>query len=319
MMDYSSSSPTHGESPPGLRLAIVGPGALGTLFAVRLALSGARILLLDYQPERAAALNARVLRVIEESGERSVNVSVSADPRKLEEVDAALVLVKAYRTEEVGATLAEFLPPSASVLTLQNGLGNVETLQLHLGADRVFGGTVAQGALLLEPGVVRDTGGGPIIVGRMDGQADARLDAICQALLLAGFAVSITRNLPAAIWQKTILNAAINPVGALTRLRNGALAEHARSLKLMTAAAREAYQVARAHGIDLDEQDWRARLQTICQSTADNSNSMLQDVLAGRHTEIEAINGAITRIADDHQLPTPINRTLWYLVSALEG
>lgn len=303
----------------GLRLAIIGPGALGTLFAVRLANGGTRTLLLDYRAERAVDLNSRELRLCEESDCRTARVPVTADPRCLAEVDAVLILVKAYRTDEVGATLAEYLPASAAVLTLQNGLGNVETLQWHLGAERVFGGTVAQGALLLSPGVVRDTGGGPIIVGTMDGRADARLDDLCQAMLLAGFAVAMTRDLPAAIWQKTILNAAINPVGALTRLRNGQLAEQERAMKVMAAAAREACHVARVHGVDLDKQEWRARLQTICQATAANQNSMLQDILAHRRTEIDAINGAITRIADDHHLKVPINRTLWYMVSALES
>lgn len=302
----------------GLRVAIIGPGALGTLFAVRLATAGTSTILLDYRAERAASLNEGELSVVEASAVRTARVPVVADPNCLADIDLALVLVKAYKTEQVGATLTEFLPSTAAVLTLQNGLGNVETLQLHLGAGRVFGGTVAQGALQLSPGVVRDTGGGPIIVGQLDGQSDERLDAICQVLLRAGFAVSITDNLAGAIWQKTILNAAINPVGALTRLRNGQLVERESSLKLVTATAREAFQVARAHGIQLEEHDWGARLQTICQATAPNLNSMLQDILAQRRTEIDAINGAITRIGEAHHLLTPVNRTLWYLVSAIE-
>jgi 2-dehydropantoate 2-reductase len=318
-MDSSLCPSIDSATPPApFRLAIIGPGALGTLLAIRLVRSNIETVLLDYRTERAQWLNDRDLRLEEASAHLSVRVPVTADPHRLAEVDAALVLVKAYRTEAVGATLAAFLPPSAAVLTLQNGLGNVETLQWHLGDARVFGGTIAQGALLVSPGVVRDTGGGPIIVGRMNGQDAPRLDAICQALLRAGFAVSMTDDLPAAIWHKTILNAAINPVGALTHLRNGQLGEHAYALQMMTAAAREAFQVARAHGIRLQEQDWRARLRTICQATAANNNSMLQDILSHRPTEIQAINGAIVRIAEEHHLQTPINRTLWYLVSALE-
>lgn len=301
-----------------VKLAVIGPGALGTLFAARLALAGQSVLLVDYRPERARLLGQRGLRVISPSGELAMRVPVTADPHLLAQVDAALIFVKAYQTEEVASLLADCLSPDAVALTLQNGLGNVETLQLHLGQDRVFGGATAQGALLEAPGVVRDTGGGPTVIGRSDGQPDHRLDELAQVLLLSGFSVAITQDLQAAIWTKAILNAAINPVAALTRLRNGALAVHEPSLKVMTAAAREAYTIARKHGIKVARQDWRARLLTICQATASNINSMLQDVQQGRRTEIDALNGAITRIAEQHKAQVTVNRTLWYLVNTVE-
>ncbi len=302
----------------GLKLAVVGPGALGTLFAARLALHGSEVLLIDHRIDRARKLQRQGLALLDASGEHQVRLLVTADPRRLADVDAALVLVKSYQTEQVAGMLATVLPPEAAVLTLQNGLGNVEILATHLGQDRVFGGTTAQGALLERPGVVRDTGGGPTVLGRPDGKADARLDDLAQALLLAGFAVSLTRELDAALWTKVILNAAINPVAALTRLQNGALAEHEPSLHLMTAAAREAWHVARKHHVHIEEQDWRARLLTICQATAPNVNSMLQDVLHARRTEIDAINGAIVRTAQQYRLPTPVNRTLWHLIETIE-
>ncbi|HEX2952306.1 MAG TPA: 2-dehydropantoate 2-reductase [Armatimonadota bacterium] len=302
----------------GITIAIIGPGALGTLFAARLAQSHISTILFDYRAERAERLRKHGLRILDSHGTHTVHVHVTADPHELHDVDAALVLVKSHKTEDVAAVLAEYLPAHAAVFTLQNGLGNIETLQLHVGRDRVFGGTTAQGGLLEGVGIVRDTGGGTTILGHLDGTADARLDDFVQALLMAGFSVSITRDIRAALWNKVILNATINPVGALTGLRNGQLAEHEPSYKLMVAAAREAFSVARQHGINVDEQDWSARLHAICQATANNLNSMLQDVRHQRKTEIEAINGAIVRIAEQHGIQTPINRTLWYLVAALE-
>jgi 2-dehydropantoate 2-reductase len=302
-----------------LRFAVVGPGALGTLFAARLACAGVKTLLLDYRLERARQLSEQAVCIYEAGERREICVEVTADPRRLAEVDVALILVKAYHTEAVAATLSEHLQPEAVALTLQNGLGNIETLSAYLGSARVLGGTTAQGALLEAPGVVHDTGSGPTIIGRPGGEEDTLLDKISRVLLHAGFAVSITRDLPAALWGKAILNAAINPAAALTRLRNGALAEHEPSLKLMTAAAREASAIARAHGISIPEQDWRARLLTICQATAPNVNSMLADILHQRRTEIDAINGAIVRIAEQHDLPASVNRTLWCLISTMEA
>jgi len=301
-----------------LKFAVIGPGALGTLFAARLALAGIPVMLVDYRPERAVELNTHSLRLLDHVGEREAAVPVTADPHHLGEVDAALILVKAYHTETVGAMLAEYLPPAAVAVSLQNGLGNVETLAAHLGSARVIGGMTSQGALLEAPGVARDTGTGPTVIGRPDGSEDEMLRAVNDALLQAGFAAAVTRDLPAALWSKLLLNVAINPAAALTRLRNGALAEHEPSLKLMTAAAREAEVIGRKHGIKLPEVDWRARLQTACAATAPNVNSMLADVLRTRRTEIDALNGAVVRIAEQHRLPTPVNRVLWHLVKTLE-
>ncbi len=301
------------------KIAVIGPGALGTLFAARFALARIPTLLFDHRAERAQLLNKSGLVLRKGEVESHVKVPVTADPALLKDVEFVLLLVKSYQTEDAAATLAEHLPDTAAVLTLQNGLGNVEILQAHLGSDRVWGGTTAQGALLEEPGVVTDMGDGPTVIGRLTDMLDGRTQLLAHLLLSAGFATAITDELQAALWNKVILNAAINPVGALTRLRNGELASNDDTLKMMTAAAREAANIALKHGIKLPETDWRARLLTVCQATANNRNSMLQDVLNNRRTEIDAINGAIVRIADQHRLKAPINRSLWYLLKGLAG
>lgn len=314
----TTAQPEHPYPDTRPRIAVIGPGALGTLVAGRLARAGLPTLLLDYRLDRALLLHEGGVCIRQANEECHVALTVTADPANLRQVDAALVLVKAYQTDAVAATLAAHLPPHAVALTLQNGLGNVEILQLHLGQDRVFGGTIAQGAYLEAPGVVRDTGSGPTVVGNPAHRADARLDDLAQALLFAGFAVAITNDLDAALWNKTILNAAINPVAALTRLRNGELAAHEPSLTLMTAAAREGARIAAKHGIALNVTDWKARLQTICHATAPNINSMLNDVLHHRRTEIDAITGAIIRTGERYRLHAPINRSLWHLVRTIE-
>lgn len=297
--------------------AVLGPGALGMLFAARLALADTSPLLIDYRPERADALCREGLHLLDAEGEHVIKVKVTADASQLKEIAVVFLFVKSNATEDAAAVLARYLPDDAAVVTVQNGLGNVETLQLYLGNQRVYGGTTTQGALHTAPGTVQDTGNGTTILGRLHGEVDTRLASICQLLVHAGFAVSITDNLPVVLWGKVIISAAINPVGALTRCRNGELVENPETLRLMTAVAREAATIAQRHGILLPEQDWQARLIAICQATAENQNSMLQDVLREKPTEIDAINGAITRIAEQHAIPATMNRTLWYLVQAL--
>lgn len=294
---------------------IIGPGALGTLYAARLAAAGVPVTLLDYRPDRAAALQAAGLTVV---GDAPRRVPVTADPRVLGQTEITLVLVKAYQTEQVATVLAEFLAPGAVAVTLQNGLGNLDTLQLHLGLARVLAGTTTQGAILERPGMVRDTGAGVTTLGVPASGPAARLGEVTDVLMRAGFTVSQAADIQVALWTKAILNAAINPVAALTGQRNGALVEQDASLQVMTAAAREASAIARRHGIALPRQDWRARLITVCRATATNINSMLADVRQHRRTEITALNGAIVRAAEQHHLPASVNRTLWLLVETLE-
>jgi 2-dehydropantoate 2-reductase len=288
------------------------------LYAARLALVGISVLLLDYRPERAAAMQASGLRLTDETGTRAVSMRCTTDPTALAEVDVAIILVKAHQTEDAASVLADHLSHEAVALTLQNGLGNIEVLEAHLGRDRVLGGTTTQGAAVLEPGAVHDTGSGVTTLGAMSPSALPHVRPIAEALAGAGFAVSVAGDVAVAIWSKAILNAALNPVAALTRLRNGELAEHEESLALMTAAAREAHAIARKHGIAVPATDWRTRLTAVCRATAANTNSMLADLRHGRRTEIDAINGAIVRIADLHNRTAPVNRTLWYLVKTAE-
>ena len=318
-MMQETDAMTHADNTiPIAPFAIIGPGALGTLFAVRLTHAGIPVLLFDYLPHRAARLNETNFVLHETNGQRTVHVPVTADPSRLAEVQSAFVFVKAYRTEAVSALLADHLPSEATVLTLQNGLGNVELLQLHLGSRRVYGGATAQGALLLAPGEVRDMGAGPTAIGRLDGKQDAGMDILCRVLLQAGFPVSITDNLTATIWGKVLLNAAINPIGALLGWRNGQLVRDAAVLEMMVEVVEESYQVALASGVRVTAHDWRVRLQTIGLATAENVNSMLQDLNRGRRTEIEAINGAIVQAAQRLAIAAPLNAMLCALIQARE-
>lgn len=298
-------------------LAIIGPGALGTLFALRFSLAGIPVFLQDYRCERAEQLNGCEFQLLEKSQRRRLRLTVTADTDLLSQACAALVLVKSYRTDDVAALLAEHLPAEAGVLTLQNGLGNVETLQLHLGANRVLGGVTSQGALLESTSVVRDNGSGATIIGSLDGSETRYIEQFSKLLLQAGFSLSVTNDLPVVIWEKVLLNVAINPLGALLGRRNGQLIEDKSILQLMTDLIAEANQVAIAEGVRIPACDWTSRLRTICQATAENRNSMLQDIRAGRMTEIDSINGAIVRIAERHSLPVIRNQLLVTLIRGL--
>ena len=203
------------------------------------------------------------------------------------------------------------------MLSLQNGVGNVEALSAALGAGRVLGGATAQGANLVGPGHVRHAGAGETVIGEPGGGA-ARAQRAAAVFNGCGIPARITDDLAAVIWSKLVINAAINPLTALLRVRNGALAELPAARALMEAAAAEAAAVAAARGVRLLYPDARARVVEVARATAENISSMHADARAKRRTELEQINGAVAAEADRLSVPAPMNRALVALVRAME-
>lgn len=261
------------------------------------------------------ALQREGARLVDADGnEHSFDVKVIRDPGECRDVKLALVLVKAWQTDRAAEQIREVLATDALVVTLQNGLGNREELAQRLGWQRVALGITTTGATLLGPGLVRPGGEGVISIER-----HPALDHLEEALKAAGFDVHIVEDAQSLIWGKLVVNAAINPVTALLRIPNGELLERPPARQLMTALARETAQVATAESIPLPFPDPVAAAEEVARRTASNRSSMLQDVLRGARTEIDAICGAIVRAGDKHSMPTPVNWACWKLVGALHA
>jgi 2-dehydropantoate 2-reductase len=181
----------------------------------------------------------------------------------------------------------------------------------------VLGGVTAHGATLLGSGRVRHAGKGPTVVAA---PAGSRADAASAARLLsdAGMPAEVGDDLETLLWSKLVINAGVNPVAAITRLRNGALMEVPAAAALVGAAAAEAARVASARGLGIDAEGAVARAGEVCRATAKNVNSMLQDVLHHRRTEVEAINGAIVAEAQRTGAGAAANELLLRAVRAIE-
>jgi 2-dehydropantoate 2-reductase len=293
-------------------LTIVGTGAMATLFAARMGRI-TPLTVLGSWAEAVSLINRQGVHVQGEAGP-PVRVTATTDPADCAGSRLALVLVKAWQTGRAAAQIDSFLPPDGIALTLQNGLGNYETLSGALGEARVALGTTLQGATLLGPGHVRDTGRGPVHIAEHPG-----LDPLARLLKAAGFDVlqhPASALLP-LIWGKLAVNAAINPLTALLRVPNGELLGRPDALALMDAAARETAAVARAQGILLPFADPAAQARQVARATSANRSSMFQDILRGAPTEIDAINGAVARAAVAAGENAPVNETLWRLVKAI--
>jgi 2-dehydropantoate 2-reductase len=293
---------------------IVGTGAMACLFAARLAGSGNAVTLLGSWPEGLAALRHYGVRLLEMDGSTHIyDVQVMDAESCHGSFSKALVLVKSWQTERVARQLESCLDGSGIALTLQNGFGNVETLQAVLGSVRVALGVTTIGARMLEPGYVQHTGEGRVSLGPHD-----NVTGFGELLKNAGFQVELIADPQSLLWGKLVINAAINPLTALLRVPNGELLARPSARELMQEAASEAALVAAAKGIRLPYDDPEDAVEAVAKNTASNISSMLQDVLRGTPTEIDAINGAIIRESEKVGLLAPVNRILWRLVRGLD-
>ncbi len=296
-------------------ILIVGTGAMGSLFAARLVQAGHPVTMLGTWKEGVQAVRSNGVHFIDAGGEEHhLAVHATDDPRECSGARYALVLVKSWQTERAARQLEECLAPGGLAITLQNGLGNRETLLQSLGPGRVALGVTTTGATLLGAGQVKAGGEGPISI-----EQNQSLGPLVEALRSANFNVQIVEDARSLIWGKLVINSAINPLTALLRVPNGELLARPSAREMMGRLAYETAQVARAEKVELSFPDPAAAVEDVARRTATNRSSMLQDVLRGAPTEIDAICGAVVQIAQKHEFSTPANWACWQLVTALHS
>lgn len=290
------------------RVAVIGPGAMGCLFAAKLARSGVRVHLVDHNTQRAESLSKTGIQVEEPDG-TLITERVTATILPPQGMDLVLVMTKAH------STAALKLPPDAPILTLQNGLGNVDTLCAMAGSARVLAGTSSEAATLLGPGRVRHAARGRSVFGSW---TSCPTEVAYKLLRDAGFGVDLTDTPGQMIWEKAVMNAGINPLTALLDVPNGRLLEIPDARRLMRDLVTEATKVAATEGYRFSHSLVEAA-EDLCRQTRDNISSMLQDVRNRKKTEIGAISGEILRRAELAALSVPRTRVVYQLVRGLES
>ena len=294
-------------------ILIFGAGSLGSLLGGLLSRAH-EVTLVGREPHVGVVQNDG-LRI---TGVETVDVHPAATTDGAEaSADLALVTVKAYDTEEAARTLAT--GDVGAVCSLQNGMGNEDVLATHLDAT-VLAGTATYGARLAGPGHVEWLGRGQLTVGPWSPEDDVETaERVATAFRTADLAATVTTDTRRRLWEKLAVNAAINPVTALARVENGALAPPGELADLAAAAGVETAGVARADGASLSDVTARESIAEVVSNTARNRSSMLQDVTAGRRTEIDAINGYVVDRAGEMGESVPVNRTLATLIRGWEA
>lgn len=302
-----------------MKVAVVGAGAMGCLYGAALHRGGAEVTLVDVNAEHMAAINADGLELDTRAGVERLPLRAVRPEELTGPVDLLLLFTKTFHTDTALDGVKAAIGPETHVLTLQNGLGNDEAVARHVAPGRVIAGVSTLPSDLVGPGRVRSHGEGGSQLYPAFGGDPAFAQEVADLLTAGGLPTTLAPDIQAAIWGKAIFNATMNTLCALTRRTPGFLGAHEESRALIHAAVEEGVAAAHACGVMVDGAKIHALTQVSVTDHAAHEASMLQDVKAGRRTEVDAIAGAIVRAAQAKGVATPVLETLWRLVKLEEA
>lgn len=301
-----------------MKICVVGCGAVGGIFAAHLARRGeAEVYALDVNAAHIGAIRESGLRLSGAAEFTARLAGAASDPAQLPRCDFGLVATKSIHTRMAMERAKTIFRADSAVCSLQNGVGNEEIIAEHV--RYVIRGTTFPAGHLIAPGHVGFDIQGDTWIGPFEPSQTPmeKVRALGDTLTRAGMNTIALEDARGAQWTKLIFNAATNPVGGLTRLHHGAATRFPPTGELFEALIREGEAVARALGIELHG-DPRALVQKGAHAPGKHRASMLQDVEAGRQTEVDFMNGAICEWGKKAGVPTPLNRALWQLIKGLE-
>ncbi|MEO1018608.1 MAG: 2-dehydropantoate 2-reductase [Pseudomonadota bacterium] len=300
-----------------MRILMIGAGAMGSSYGARLSAAGADVCLLDPWQVHVDTVNRDGLEVDGVFGHEVARVQAATAVTAAGTANIAFIFVNTNDTRSAAESAAAVLATDGFAVTMQNGIGNLETLQEVLGAERVLGGSSMSSAMMRGPGKAALTHLGPTSIGEVDGSETARVREFAALLNKAGFETKIDTDITAKIWNKFVLNVAINALCATTGLRLGELARLPELNAMQDRVIEEIIAVTEAKGITIPDPDVRRTIKRHCWKKFSRP-SMLQHIEAGKRTEIDALNGALVREGKNLGIATPYNEAVVALLKGRE-
>ena len=304
------------------RIAVLGAGAVGCYFGGMLARAGAPVTLIG-RPSHVGAITRHGLFFDGLLFQQHIPVSASTEISAVGGAEVVLFCVKTLNTEQAAKSLVPHLAPSAALISLQNGVDNVERIRSAAEID-AFAAVVYVAAAMTAPGQVKHSGRGDLILGdlpghaREDGHRRRQLERIASLFVRAGVPCSISENVEGELWMKMIINSAYNAVSALGRAQYHRVGGNPWTRAVMVKVTEEALAVARAAGVRLPEVNMVDAVLKISESMPNATSSTAQDLARGKPTEIDSLNGYLVRRGAEVGVATPVNQTLHALVKLLE-
>jgi 2-dehydropantoate 2-reductase len=302
-----------------MKVAVVGCGAMGSVYAALLGDAGHEIWAIDSWKEHVDAMKANGLRLEGASGDRTVRVNATTNPADAGPCDLAILATKAMHVEKAARSMQPLLREDTVVLSIQNGLGGPDAAAKVLGRGRVIVGVVGGfGASMKAPGHAHHNGWELVRLGELSGPISPRLEAVAEVWRSGGFRVKCFDDIDQLVWEKLICNVCFSGTCAVTERTIIEVIEDRDAWQVASGCATEAYNVARARGIKLDFTDPVAYVRAFGMKIPNARPSMLLDHMAGRMSEIDAINGAIPVAAKAAGVAAPYNEVIGALVRAKE-
>lgn len=306
-----------------MHIVILGAGAIGRLLGVYLSRCDHDITFVEPRSEVVEAINSAGIGFMEQDAtdpDAVVRVPARAvvHAEEIRECDLVLLAVKSFDTLTAIRAASHLVGEKSPVITLQTGLGNIEQMERVVDRRAIIGGFTFMAATALGPGTVRHGGTGKTYLGELDSRITDRLRKICDLFNRCGLASTPVHRFMGRLWCKVIVYSAINSLSSILRVKNGQLIESMESITLMKRLIDEGRMVAEAHAVDLVFPDLYELLFTACRTTSNNISSMLQDILGGQRTEIDAQCGALVSFGTRAGISVPTHQTMVELVRLIE-
>ena len=304
-----------------LKTLILGAGAMGCLFGAKLKQAGFDVTLYNRENETMKRIEKEGIQLISsDETKHTIQIPVIYDSSELKkEYDLILVLVKAYATEAVLTDVYPIIGEKTIVLSLQNGVGNLEKMEKVIPQAVLGVGGTGSGASVLSPGVIAHRATGRTNIGFVRNNDSEEYEKISDMLTASGLETAVTQNVQSVIWSKLMINVAFNSLTAISSLKNGDAILPQAGEAIVKSLIEEAAVVAAAEGIELlYDYPVEEILEIGRGQIARNQSSMLTDVLNERKTEIEVINGAIVTYGKKHDIETPYNQLVTHLIHLIE-
>ena len=298
-----------------MRIAIIGVGAMGMLFAGLLSKGGNDVYLLTRNKKTEKILKKTGIKIsgITKTTIPSSKLKITTNPAEIYRPDLVIILVKSHDTISTVPSIKKMTGKNTVILTLQNGLGNHEILSEFIGKKRIISGTTSESSTLVKSGDIVHTGKGKTII--EEGDFSGQVAGIFNR---CGIKTVLSDKIESVIWSKLVLNCAINPVAAISGVRNGEIINYKNLFEVAVEAGKEVVTVAKKMKIKIQFPDVAQIIKNVCNATSKNTNSMLADILSKRKTEIDSLNGAVIKIAEKLKVPVPVNKSLYEIVKKSE-
>lgn len=302
-----------------MRIVVLGAGAMGCLFGGLLFRAGHEVTLVDVSAAQIEAVNRDGLALQRDGEALVVPVPAAFAAGVTMAPEVVILFTKTLHSEAALESIRHLIAPETVLLSLQNGLGNDDVMARYVPRDRIVQGVTTFPADLVAPGRVHSVGSGHTRIMSLEGGVTPRLEALRDTLRDAGLECEISPDVAVAIWEKVAFNCALNALTAVTGLRIGAIADSPEATRLAHLVAREVTGVAQRKGIGARTDVVLATIAGALAEHREHQPSMLQDVAAGRRTEVDSLNGAVVREAAALGVAVPFTEALYLLVRTVES